>query len=287
MFCRVVLAVAAVVFVGSCGHSLLIAHDDATYRRAIVRYQRTRQLVAESLAPDDEQVMFMEAEGMFRYRFAPPPRSTGSYLAEVAASAIDLPALEAVAGSLDLFSLRLKTYDGSVQLWETLLANAPATKLRALALYRLGWAYRNATASGLPRDSDKAFDELARTTDAPLAPLAKAAHATRWKSPGAATAWSLVPGLGQLYVGHVGSGLTRLGIALVAATAIVVPAVIALERRDDLSFGRDWPLLVTGLVGASVLTLDYSSSYQDALRSVIDYNERSEADFEDAHPDAP
>jgi len=276
-----------VLLAASCGHSVLIAHDDATYRRAIVRYQRTRQLVTASLAPDDEQLMFMQAEGLFRYRFAPPPRSTGSYLAEIAASAIDLPALETVAGSLDLYSLRLKTYDGSVQLWESLLANAPATKLRPLALYRLGWAYRNSTASGLPRDSDTAFDELGRATDTPLAPLARAAHDMRWKSVGAATAWSIVPGLGQLYVGHVGSGLTRLGIALAAATAVIVPAVIALERRGDLSWDHDWPLLVTGIVGASVLTLDYTSSYQDAVSSVIDYNERSEAEFEAAHPDAP
>jgi hypothetical protein len=275
------------IALASCGHSVLIAHDDATYRRAIGRYQRARQLVTESLAPDDEQVMFMQAESLFRYRFAPPPRSVGSYFAEVAASVIDLPALEAVAGSLDLYSLRLKTYDGSVQLWETLLERAPATKLRPLALYRLGWAYRNANASGLPRDSDQAFDELARITDSPLATLAKAAHDVAWKSPGAATAWSIVPGLGQLYVGHVGSGLTRLGIALAAAAAIIVPGVIAIERHNDLSWSRDWPLLVTGIVGASVLTLDYTSSYDDALRSVIEYNERTEAEFEAAHADAP
>src|SRR5580704_4784690 len=182
---RSVLVVAALT--ASCGHSVLISHDDATYRRAIERYQRARQLIAASLAPDDEQVMFMQAESLFRYRFAPPPRSVGSYLAEVAASVIDLPTLEALAGSLDLYSLRLKSYDGSVQLWESLLELAPATTLRPLVLYRLGWAYRNATAAGLPRTSEKAFDELEHITSSPLAALVHDARRVPSKSPSAAT----------------------------------------------------------------------------------------------------
>ena len=49
----------------------------------------------------------------------------------------------------------------------------------------------------------------------------------------------------------------------------------------------DWPLLVTGIAGAIILATDYSSSYQDALRAVLEYNERSEAAFENSHPAAP
>jgi hypothetical protein len=271
-----------------CGGSVLIARDDDTYRRAIAHYRRTREALTRLAAPEDEQAMFMQAEGLFRYRFAPPSRSAGSYVAQLAASAIDLPALESVAGSLDLYSLRLKSYDGAVQLWETLLAIDGESALKPLALYRLGWAYRNTMASGFPRDSQAAFDELvASCPNSSLGNLARTARYIPWKSPGSATAWSVVPGLGQFYVGAYRSGLARLGIALVSATMIAVPAVLAYQRRADLEWGRDWPLLVSGAAGAMILTIDYSSSYQDALRRVLDYNERLEAAFEDAHADSP
>jgi len=45
-----------------------------------------RQLVAASQAPDDDQAMFVQAEGLFRYRFAPPGRGFGSYLAQTMAA---------------------------------------------------------------------------------------------------------------------------------------------------------------------------------------------------------
>jgi hypothetical protein len=271
-----------------CGGSILIRRDDATYARSIERYQRTRRLVAQSLASDDDQAMFLQAEGLYRYRFALPPRSGGSYVAEMAASIIDLPALESVAGSLDLYGLRMRTADGAVQLWETLLAHSPDTSLRPLALYRLGWAYRNTVASGFPRDSEAAFDELvAKFPGSPLAALAVEAKQVPRKSQSSATAWSIVPGLGQMYVGRYGSGTLRLAIALASAAMVVVPAIVAYRRRDDLSWSADWPLLATSIAGAIILTIDYSRSYQDALRSVIDLNERREADFEDRHPTAP
>ncbi len=62
--------------------------------------------------------------------------------------------------------------------------------------------------------------------------------------------------------------------------------MIAYERRD-LNISSDWPLLVSGVVGATVLAVDYTNSYTDALRAVLEYNERSERAFEDDHPDAP
>lgn len=279
-------AVACTALAG-CGGSVLVRADDTTYRRAIDRYQRTRRLVAESLAPDDDQAMFLQAEGFYRYRFERSARSFGSYLAQGVAAVVDLPVLDSLAGSLDLYQLRLRSYDGAVQLWETLLERAPATPLRSLALYRLGWAYRNSIASGLPRSSDEAFDELARHGDPRLAALAVTAKQARWKSPGSATAWSIVPGLGQMYVGEYGNGAVRLAIALVAATAVVVPSVIAYQRRGELDWHHDWPLLVTGIAGATVLFVNYSSSYQDATRAVVDFNERVEREFDARHPDAP
>lgn len=271
-----------------CGYSVLIRGDDTAYRRAIEHYKRTRQLVAETLSPDDDQAMFLQAEGLYRYRFARPGRSVKSYVAQTVASTIDLPVLDSLAGALDLYSLRLRSYDGAVQLWETLLALSPSTPLRPFALYRLGWAYRNSLASGLPGSSDEAFDELiAKHAGTALAQLAAEAKQVPWKSQGSATAWSIVPGLGQIYAGEVGNGTVRLAIALAATAMVVVPSVIAYERRNDLSWSRDWPLLVTGIGGAIVLTSDYSSSYQDALRAVVEHNERREAEFEDRHAAAP
>jgi hypothetical protein len=196
--------------------------------------------------------------------------------------------LDSFAAALDLYSLRLKTYDGAIQLWETLLARDPSTPLRPLALYRLGWAYRTSLASGLPRGSDPAFDEiLARHAASPLAPLAAEARRAPWKSQGTATAWPLLPGAGQIYAGELRNGAVRLAIAAVAAGMVVVLSVIVYERRDDLAWRHDWPLLVTGIVNAILVTTDYSSSYQDALRAVLEDNERSEVEFEDHHPDAP
>lgn len=284
---RAQLALAAVLASG-CAPSVLIRADDTAYRCSIERFQRTRQLVAASLAPDDDQAIFLQAEGLFDYRFAPPGRSLGSYLAQTTAAAVDFPVLDALAGALDLYSLRLKTYDGAVQLWETLLARSPRTPLRPLALYRLGWAYRNSIASGLPGSSERAFDELAGLGAAsPLAGLAAEARQVAWKSQGNATAWSILPGAGQIYAGEGKNGAVRLAIAVVAAGMVVVPGVLAFERRDDLRWRRDWPLLATGLAGAILLTTDYSSSYQDALRAVLEHNERQEAEFERRHPGAP
>ncbi|HEX4422810.1 MAG TPA: hypothetical protein VH165_33070 [Kofleriaceae bacterium] len=284
------VAVAAMVVAGlaGCGQSPLIRRDDDTYRRSIEHFQRTRQLIAASLAPDEDQAIFEQAEGVFRYRFEPPGRSAGAYLVQATASFIDLPVLEAVAGALDLYSLRLRANDAAVQLWETLLDRAPATPLRPLTLYRLGWAYRNAIAPGLPRSSALAFDELAaKFPGSALAALAAEARRLPYKSQGAATAWSIVPGLGQMYTGHYASGAVRLAIAAAAATAIIVPGVRAYQRGSDFSLRHDWPLIAVAVAGAAVLAIDYSSSYQDALATALEHNERAEAAFEASHPTAP
>jgi hypothetical protein len=287
-YLRVVALVALAATACSCAQSILIRHSDPTYRRALERYRRTRELVATALAPEDEQDTFAMAEALYRYRFAAPHRTALSYLAEIGASVIDVPTLESLAGALDLFTLRLKANDGAVQLWESLLANDPSSPLAPFVLYRLGWAYRKAVVSGLPRTSDTAFDEVVtHYPSSPLASLAAKAKHVPWKSPGTATAWSLIPGAGQMYVCEYSSGAIRLAIALAAAAAVIAPTVIAYERRDDLTWHHDWPLLASGIVGGTVLAIDYTLAYEDALRGVVELNDRTEAAFEDANNDAP
>lgn len=273
----------------ACSSSIVIRADDPLFARAQAQLARTKATVATSGASDAEQVTFLQAENFYRYRFTVPPRSLATQLALTAAVVVELPALHALAGSLDLIDLRLRSYDAAVQLWETLLALHPTSPLRPLALYRLGWAYRSAGVGGLPRESgDEAFALLVRDHPAsPLAPLSRAALATAWKSKGTATALSIIPGLGQMYVGEYLNGSVRLAIALAAAAMVVVPTVIAYQRRDDLTWTGDWPLLVTGLGGLVILNIAYTTAYEDALRGVVQFNERAEAQFENEHPESP
>src|SRR4051794_7893338 len=109
----------------ACAPSTLIKPGDTSYLHARARIRRTATRL-ESIAPsDDERDMFMQAESFYRYRFDPPPRSPGTYIAQIAAVAAELPALQALSGSLDLNEFRLKAYDGAVQLWESLLLQYP------------------------------------------------------------------------------------------------------------------------------------------------------------------
>lgn len=273
-------------------HSSLVLLDptpDATFVRAQARLLRTAQLVDEAKPSEPERTLFLQAESFSEYRFTFPRRGALNYLAEGAAAITDLPALQSLAGSLDLADLRLRAYDGAVHLWEALLYRYPTTPLRPLTLYRLGWAYRSAGVEGLPHKSgDQLFDQLIKDhPSSPLAPLAAEAKKVRWKSKGTATACSLIPGVGQMYVGAYGSGVARLFIALGGAAMILAPVVVGIVRRNELSWSNDWPLLVTGTAGLVVLSLDYTSSYQDAIRRVVHYNERKEAEFQERHPEAP
>jgi hypothetical protein len=272
-----------------CTTSALIPDGDATYEHATDRLERTATTVTTSGAPAREQLAFLQAESLYRYRFSPEKRGTASVLAEAAAAATDLPILQSLSGTLDVMDLRLRSADAAVQLWETFVRRHPQSLLKPLALYRLGFAYRNTIASGFPRDSgDEAFDELARAGGPP--PLLEAAAEARcvpWKSKQAAATWSLVPGLGQFYVHEYGSGVARLAVALASAAAIIVPLVIAAERGSDLAWKHDWPLLASATAGLVVLSFDYTSSYEDALRGAVQWNEREEAKFEDEHPRVP
>lgn len=283
------LATFVAIAATGCASSVLIRPDDATFGGAQARLVGTAVLIDQERPLPAERWLFLQAESYYRYRFEFPPRSALSYVAQAAAATTDFPAFQALAGSLDLLDLRLKSYDGAVQMWETLLARYPQSRLRFLTLYRLGWAYRSSGVSGFPRTSgDEAFDLLVK--EAPgskLALLAAEAKATPWKSKGTATGLSVVPGLGQFYVGERLSGTVRLAVALAAVAMVVLPSVVAYQRRSDLSWGRDWPLFASGLGGLIVLNIDYTTAYEDALRGVVQWNERTESRFVDAHPGAP
>ena len=274
---------------GGCGHTPLIRPDDPVLADSQRHLAKTAAAVEALQPPAPERLLFMQAESFYRYRFQAPPRNAASTAAVVAAVVTDLPAFQALAGSLDLIDLRLRGADGAIHLWETLLVRDPNTRLKPLALYRLGWAYRNASVSGLPRESgDAAFDEL--TTFAPgsdLAVLAAAARREPWKSKDTATELSLIPGLAQFYLGHTLSGTVRLTVGLASLAMIAVPIYVAYQRRSDLSWSNDWPLLATGLGGLILLSVDYTLSFQDAMAGVVEFNDRVEADFEARHPEAP
>lgn len=284
------VALVTAAFMGGCATSSVLVHpDDPTFAQAQQRMDRAITVVEEINPPPAERTLFLQAESFYRYRFEPPARSIKSFLAEAGAAIMDFPALQSLAGSFDLLDLRLRASDSAIQLWETLLVRYPHTTLRPLTLYRLGWAYRNASIGGLPRRSpDEAFDELIKTEPtSQFALLAQDAKTVSWKSKAKATTRSLIPGLGQLYVDEPRNGMTRLGVAVAAVVAIIGPIYIAAHRGTDLTWSRDWPLLATGVGGLVVLSFDYTSSYEDAMRGVVQWNERAESAFNRAHPEAP
>jgi hypothetical protein len=283
------LVVVVPAVINACSSSVLIRPDDQTFARSARHLVATSAYIERLKPPPAEATLVLQAEGLYRYRFDPPARGFTSYAAEFAASAIEIPALQSMSGALDIFDLRLRMSDGAVQLWETYLSRYPAGALRPLVLYRLGWAYRSTEAAGLPRKSgDEAFAQLRREyPDSTLSALAAGAHGLDWKSKDAATGWSVVPGLGQMYLGAYGQGSVHLLVALAAVTMMVAPVFVAYDRRHDLTWGNDWPLLVVGVGGLLVLSLDYTVAYQDAIKRVVEWNDRIENAFEDKHPQAP
>lgn len=285
---RRALLVLATLLAG-CSGSVLIHDDDQAFTLAQERLVRTAHAVDALAPPPAERALFLQAEGFYRYRFTPPPRSTRSYAAEAAASITDFPAFQALAGSLDLADLRVRAPDSAAQLWETLLLRYPQTSLRPLALYRLGWAYRSVGVSGLPRHlPDEAMDVLIREQPASaLAGFARDAKAIPWRSKDTAATRSLIPGLGQMYVGEMRSGWIRLGIAVLSVAAIAVPVYTAAYSDKALSWSSGGGLLALGGLGLVVLSFDYTSSYEDAMAGVQRWNERAELGFDQAHPAAP
>jgi hypothetical protein len=285
------VALACATSLAGCGGSLLLGKGDASYARSVERYARSSRQVQAVAAGEEETFMFLQAEAFYRYRFEPPSRNAGTYVAQAVAAAIDLPVLQAFASSLDLFDLRLKMNDGAIQIWESLLERHPGTPLRPLTLYRLGWAYRYRITPGFPREEpDQAFDLLiADYPTSPLLPLVRDAKTVPWKSQDVATELSLLPGLGQIYAGEKLNGAAKLSVAAIAGAMVLAPAIIGYSRwRDDqLTWSRDWPLLATAIGGLIVFSVDYTLAYEDALRAVMQYNERQERSFDDRHADAP
>lgn len=279
------LVVLAALSLSACATSpVLVGPSDQIFQKAQARLVRTSELVDSEKTPAPERVLFMQAESFFRYRFQPPSQGGMVFLSEAAASATDFPAFQSLAGSLNLFDLRVRAPNAAVQLWETFLKAYPDSKLRPLALYRLGWAYRSASVSGLPRKHpNDAFDELIKEQpDSDLTPLAREAEQSPWKSQDTAAARSLIPGLGQLYVGDTESGLVRLAAALAATAAVAYP-IYAGFRDQTVSP----PLAAVGVFGLFAITFDYTLSYEDAQRGVVRWNEKAEDRFDAAHPQAP
>ena len=264
-------------------NSVLIRHDDQTFSKAQKQLQRTEKIVDEFKPEPSERSLFLQAEGFYRYRFLPPKRSTAKYLAEAAAAITDFPGFQSLAGSLDLEDLRFRATDSAVQIWETLLELHPQTTLRPLALYRLGWAYRNVGAQGLPRSSDEAFNELIKDQpNSSWAAFAKKAKAIPWKSKETAAVRSLIPGFGQMYLGETHNGLVRLGIAIAALLAVAAPVYAAAHGGHNSSLG-----VAAGAGGLIVLSFDFTSSYEDTMRGVVRWNERAESEFNVDNPSAP
>jgi hypothetical protein len=264
--------------------SVLIRPDDQTFSKAQQQLQRTEKTVDEYMPGPSERSLFLQAEGFYRYRFLPPERSTGKYMAEAAAAITDFPGFQSLAGSLDLEDLRFRAPDSAVQIWETLLELHPQTKLRPLTLYRLGWAYRSVGAQGLPRSSpDEAFSELIKDQpNSSLAAFATEAKTVPWKSKETASFRSLIPGFGQLYLGETRNGLVRLGIA-VAALVVVAAPFYAAARGHHVS-SLDVAASVGGLI---VLSFDFTTSYEDTMHGVVLWNERAGSEFNLANPTAP
>lgn len=279
-----------IIFFTSCStSSVLIKPDDQVFNQSQQRFERTIALIDKMKPPLAERALFLQAESFYRYRFEPLKKSKMSFFAEAAASITDFPAFQSLAGSLNLLDLRVRASDSAIQIWETFLKRYPQSSLRPLTLYRLGWAYRNVAATGLPRENpNQAFDELINEEPtSSLAELAKESENIPWKSKSTAAKRSLIPGLGQMYVGETKSGIIRLGVAVASVAAILVPIYIASHRDSKLTLKHDWPLLATGLGGLIVLSFDYTSSYEDSMRGVVDWNERAEDSFNSVHTEAP
>ncbi len=269
---------------GCASPPILIQKNDLTYLRAQKRLHHTQVLVDGIKVSSAERTMFMQAESFYRYRFEQPPRSDKTLAAEVLAAATDFPLFQSLASSFDLFSLRVRAPDVAVQIWESFLNRYPNSKLQPLVLYRLGWALRSVGVTGFPHTNpNDAFNELIH--EAPkskLAVYAREAEKIPWKSKRVADARSLIPGMGQFYVGDDKGGAIRLVAAILGALAIVVPTYTGIKSKNYT--WADGALTAGGLV---LLSFDYTNSFENAQWGVINWNERAEAKFEAAHPNAP
>jgi hypothetical protein len=276
------------VALAGCSGTRLSLKDDPVFQQGQARLAKTLLQVDVKARSKEENALFGQAEAFYDYRFSFPSRTGLGQLAQIAAVITDFPALQSLAGSMDLLDRRLGAYDSAAQLWEGFLDAYPQSPLRPLALYRLGWAYRSVGAQGLKGSSDEAFAQLKKDFGDPeLAALAAESQAVPYKTKGTATLLSLIPGAGQVYVHETSNGLTRFGIALAGLAVFLVPTIQAYQRREDLHWPEDWPLALAATGGLVVLSVDYTLAYQDAMRGVVSFNEAKEDEFLKEHPEAP
>lgn len=118
--------------------------------------------------------------------------------------------------------------------------------------------------------------------DSPLAERAREAVYVPSKSLGAATAWSILPGAGQIYVAEVLNGTVRLSVAAAFSALTLVPIVTMVSERR---FG--WIPTALSFVGLVGLQVTYGTPYQDAQRAVLEFNEREESAFIGTHGSPP
>jgi len=263
--------------------SVLIQNDDNAFSKAQHHLQYIEKEVHTLSPSESERSLFLQAESFYQYRFTPPKKSTAKYMAEAASAITDFPGFQSLAGSLDMEDLRYRAPDSAVQLWESLLKQYPNTTLKPMTLYRLGWAYRSVGAQGLPRSSpNEAFDELIQENpNSELAELAIKAKKVPWKSKEEVGFRSLIPGMGQMYLGETQSGFTRLGIAVAGLIAVAVPVYNASHGHHSFAS------TAIGLGGLIMLSFDFTDSYEDAMHGVVRWNERAESEFQSQHPTAP
>lgn len=263
----------------ACATSPLIRPGDRDFDRARTRLDVTASRVLDKADP--ETTLFLQAESLYRDRFGLRLHGARSLAEQVVAATIDFGPLAVLAANNGIADLRLLAYDGAAQLYEAQLSRYPQGRLAQLGLYRLGWAYRSIALDDWPRGSDASFAE-AEKRGGELGQLAQEARRQPWKSQSTAVGLSVLPGLGQIYTGETGNGVVRMILAAGFLALAVLPAVAAV--RDGNASLLRVGLSTAGFVG---LQVSYTTAYQDAQRASLEFNERAEAAFEDAHPSAP
>jgi len=265
----------------ACATSPLIQRGDLDFARSQERLEATQRRALEQAGPGPESALFLQAESLYRDRFALRLHGAGSMTAQIAAAMVDFGPISSLAAHNGMADLRLLAYDGAAQLYEAQLARFPSGKLAPLALYRLGWAYRSVLLDDWPRTSAEAHGAVA-PSGGELAALAKEAQLVPWKSQRYAIKLSLLPGLGQIYAGETANGVVRMVIGLSFLALATVPLLVA--ARNSNATWQEFALSSTGLIG---LQVSYTTAYQDAQRAALEFNEREEEKFEHLHVGAP
>ncbi len=276
--------VAAGLLACGCAPSVLIPRRDADFTRSTSRLARSDAAVLGlAQAPTPDRALFLQAESFDLYRFTLRRSADLTLAAQILAATTDFSPLNYLAAGLEVDDLRLQAYNAAAQLYEALLERYPDSPLAPLALYRLGWVYRNVDLPGFPTGAEGAVRRLRECyPDSPLVPWALAAAKVPYRTQSGATAWSILPGAGQIYVGQWASGAVRLSVAAGFSALALAPIGSMLVRRR-----LDWVGVILSTLGVVGLQVTYTTAYQDAERGALEFNEARERDFDRAHPDAP